>query len=261
MRTGWIMLAVLACSASREPLTNTAATGPALRIGPREPLGWLGLATAAKEGDRLPRHAPISAAHSLVSVAERDTLPASVDAIATTGGIEHFTTGPHGEVPYGCDGNALEVTTFTGPRLTAGAVWLLPPTRPPSWQPAALPILSRTSAAAQRTYAIGPLTLELARTADRRGTLTLRRDGKTIHTAPFERHLMEGAGPSPIDLAEGGPGIPEPIAAWEIAAAGPILLVLTQPGYEGTTLRPLLVEQTSARAIEAMEMYLYSCAF
>lgn len=262
MRTWWVPLAFLACSAPREPLTNTAATGTTLLIAPTEPLGWLGLATAATDSDSVPRHAPISVAHPLVTVTERDALPATVDGIATTGGVEHFTTGPRGDVPYGCDGNALEVTTFAGPRLTPGAVWLLPPTRPTSWQPTPLPILSRSSTAAQRTYAIGPLTLDLTRTTDRRGTLTLRRDGKVIHAAPFERHLMEGADTSPIDLAEGGPGIPEPVAAWAIAASGgPIMLVLTQPGYEGTTLRPLLVEANSARAIESMEMYLYSCAF
>jgi len=261
MPTWWFPLAFLACSAPREPLANTAATGSVVHIAPTEPLGWLGLATAAKDSDSVPQHAPISAAHPLVAVTERDALPGSVAAIATTGGIEQFTTGPRAEVPYGCDGNALEVTTFTGPRLTPGAVWLLPPTRPTSWQPTPLPITSRNSTAAQRTYAIGPLTLDLTRTADLRGTLTLRRDGKVIHTAPFERHLMDGADTAPIHLAEGGPGIPEPVAAWAIAASGPILLVLTQPGYEGTTLRPLLVEATSARAIESMEMYLYSCAF
>ncbi len=261
MRTWWITLAFLACSAPREPLTNTASTGTAIRIAPTEPLGWLGLAPAAKDGTILPRHVPVSAAHPLVTLGERDAYPASVDAIATTGGLQKFTLGPSAEVPYGCDEHKLEVTTFTGPRLTPGAVWLLPPSRPTSWQPAPLSIASRTATAAQRTYAIGPLTLDLVRTADLRGTLTIRRDGTPIHTAPFERHLMEGADPGPLDLVEGGPGIPEPVAAWAIAEGGPILLVLTQPGYEGTTLRPVLVEASSARAIEAMEIYLYSCAF
>lgn len=261
MRTWWLLLALLACSAAREPLTNTGASGAALRIGPTEPLGWLALATAAKDSDRVPRHAPISAEHPLVSLVERAALPASIAAIGTTGGIQQLRTGPRAEVPYGCDGHTLEVTTFTGPRLPPGAVWLLPPALPPTWHPAPQSIVSRSSAVAHRTYAIGPLTLELARTGDRRGTLTISRDGKVVHTAPFERHLMEGADAAPLDLAEGGPGIPEPIAAWAIAESGPLLLVLTQPGYEGTTLRALLVEATSARAIESMEMYLYSCAF
>ena len=261
MRTWWITLALLACSAPREPLTNTATAGSSLRIGPTEPLGWLGLATATKNGDTVPRHAPVSPSHPLITLAERDALPASVAAIATTGGVEQFTTGARAKVPYGCDDHTLEVTAFTGPRLTPGVVWLLPPTRPTNWQPAPVAITSRIATPAQRTYAIGPLALDLTRTSDLRGTLTISRDGKPIHTAPFERHLMEGADTAPLSLVEGGPGIPEPVAAWAIADSGPIMLVLTQPGYEGTTLRPILVEATSARVIEAMEMYLYSCAF
>ncbi|MBA3454249.1 MAG: hypothetical protein H0T42_14245 [Deltaproteobacteria bacterium] len=264
MRTWWIPLAFLACSAPREPLTNTGDSGTVLRIGPIEPLGWLGLATAAKDSNNLPRHAPVSAAHPLVTPVERDDVldsATSIAAIGTTGGVQQFKTGARAKVPYGCDGHTLEVTTFTGPRLTPGAVWLLPPTIPPTWKPAPLPIVSRSAVAAQRSYAIGPLALDLRRTGDLRGTLTISRNGKVVHTAPFERHLMEGADAAPIHLAEGGPGIPEPIAAWTIGPSGPILLVLTQPGYEGTTLRALLVEAASARAIESMEMYLYSCAF
>ncbi len=262
MRTAWwITLTLAACSAPREPLTNTTTAGSGVRIGPTEPLGWIGLATAAKAGDSVPRHAPISALHPVITLVERDALPASVAAIATTGGVEQLTTGPRAEVGYGCDDHKLEVTTFTGPRLTPGAVWVLPPTRPTSWQPTPVPITSRAATAAQRTYVIGPLTLDLTRTAALSGTLVISRDGQLLHAAPFERHLMEGADTAPIHLGEGGPGIPEPIAAWAIAESGPILLVLAQPSYEGMTLRAVLVEATSARAIESMEIYLYSCAF
>ena len=261
MRTGWLVVAIVGCSAPREPLTNTVAGGSAVRIGPSDPLGWLGLAPAPAHSETAPGYAPINAEHPLVTVAAHDELPSSVTAIGTSGGLHPFTTGPRTEIRYGCEENQLDVTTLAGPRLPPGAVWLLPPARPASWQPAALAITSRTQAPAQRTYAIGPLALELTRTGDLRGALTIRRDGRVVHTATFERHLMDGADTSPIDLAQGGPGIPEPIAAWSIAEVGPILLVLTQPGYEGTTLQPLLVEATSARAIESMVTYLYACAF
>ncbi len=261
MRTSlFSLVVVMACGAPREPLPANASGESAIRIGPTDPLGWLALATATTDA-KDEGFGPTNNDHPLVTTVARGELPASVSAIGPAGAMQTFITGAATEVLYGCDGNKLGVTALAGPRLTPGAAWILPPARPTSWQPTALAITTKAKSPAQHSYAIGPLALELVRTADLKGTLTIQRDGRAVHTAPFERQLMDGAEPGPIDLAEGGPGIPEPIAAWSIADNGPILLVLTQPGYEGMTLRPVLVEATSARAIEAMETYLYSCAF
>jgi len=263
MRIGLLFLAVatVACSAPRERLpANRASGGPAFRIAPDEALGWIGLSTTPT-ASTVESFGPRNDEHPLVTTAPRDALPATVSAIGPSGSMQPFTTGRATEIPYGCDGHTLEVTALAGRRVPPGVAWLLPPSRPANWQPRALAIETKTKTAASRSYVIGPLALQLVRTADLQGTLTIQRDGSIVDTQPFERQLMDGAEPGPIDLAEGGPGIPEPLAAWSVADGGPILVVLTQPGYEGTTLRPLLVEATSARVIESMEMYLYQCAF
>lgn len=262
MRSSLISLAVVtvACGASRDPMPSNASGGSAVRVGPNQSLGWLALATQPAE-DTVESFGPRNSEHPLVATVARGELPASVSAIGPSGTLQTFRTGAATKIPYGCDGNQLEVTAFAGPRLPPGPAWILPVSRPANWQPIALAIKTATSSPAQRSYALGPLAIDLVRTADLKGTLAITRDGRAVHTMPFERHPMEGAEPGPIDLDEGGPGIPEPIAAWALADNGPILLVLTQPGYEGMTLRPHLVEETSARAVEPMEMYLYSCAF
>lgn len=260
MRTWWISLALLACGAPRESLPNNVSNNSTVRIGPNDPLGWIGIATAPADTDSS-TIAPSNADHPLVTTAERAVLPAQVNAIGSSGTPQMFVTGARTQILYGCDGNQLDVTAFSGPRLPPGVAWILPPSRPASWQPTPFAITSRGAKPAQRSYTIGSLSIDLVRTGDLRGTLTILRDGRVVHTAPFERQLMDGADPSPIDLAEGGPGIPDPIAAWSIADGGPILVVMRHPGYEGMSLKPLLVDATSARPIESMQTYLYHCAF
>ena len=57
------------------------------------------------------------------------------------------------------------------------------------------------------------------------------------------------------------PGHAEPLAVWSLSPSGPFLVVMLLPGYEGVTLQPMFVEDTSTRVLEGMEVYLYSCAF
>ncbi|MDB4963934.1 MAG: hypothetical protein JWP01_3933 [Myxococcales bacterium] len=262
MRAPLLLLAVLGCGNGSAPVPQNVSTSSTLRVDPTQPLGWLAFATTPtrNDDDIVPAYV-IASAHPLITLAPPTELPPTASVLGPTGGITPFKVGAAAKVLYGCDGNALEVTTLDGPRLTPGVAWILPPAMPPGWSPAPLPIVADASSATQRRYAIGPLTFALARTGDHTGTLTIARDARTIHTAPFERHLMEGADRAPIDLASGGPGIPEPVAAWAIAPDGPVLLTVLQPGYEGSTLSVLLVEGASARPIESLSTYLYYCAF
>jgi hypothetical protein len=261
MRTSALLLAVLGCGAPAAPVPTNVSTASTLRIDAAQPLGWLALATTTTRTDRAPAYIVTSAEHPVITLTAKAELPPKVSVLDTRGAITPFTVGAPTKILYGCDGNQLEVTALAGPRLTPGVAWILPPAMPASWSPAPLAITSSAASATHRRYAIGPLTFDLARTGDHTGTLTIARGARTLHTAPFERHLMDGADPAAIDLASGGPGIPEPIGAWSIAPDGPTLAVVLQPGYEGVTLSALLVEAESARPLESLATYLYYCAF
>jgi len=246
-------LALGACSTPAPPAPrNVAAPSATLRLAASAPLGSLALAPATTHDGWI----PVATASA---VAPGSSVPAgtSVTAIGTGAAVQ-LTAGPATRLPYGCDNNQIDVVPLAGPRIAPGVVWLLPAGA--AWTPTALPITSsRTPAASQ--FTIGPLTLDLRRRDAVRGTLTITRAGRAIYTAPFERGAMEGADASPIDLTEDGPGIPQPVAAWALAPRGPVLVVLLQPGYEGVTLAPVLVEVDAAREVEAMSLYLYRCAF
>lgn len=259
------LTAIAACGRPPPPIVANTAEAATPTLAPAQPLGWLGFGTTAARGDDGPSYAPASAAHALVATATDPALPARVEVVPGRGAVEAFTRGERTKVPYGCDGNQLEVTAFDGPRIAPGVAWILPPGRPASWAPAPLAITSRTATAGRRGYTIGPLAVELERTAPLAGTLTIARDGGVIHRQPFDRVVMDGADDAPIDLTFGGPGVPEPAAAWALAGAGasgePILLVLLVPGYEGVSLHALVVEASAARGLDAMSQYLYACAF
>lgn len=261
MRAWLPLLVLVACGAPRDGGVHNVAAAADVRVAPTDPLGWIGLSPApAPTADA--SYLPITTQHAVVVPHDPGRpLPPRVAAVATRGAIARFTTGAVTRLRYGCEDNTLELVPLAGPRVPPGPVWVLPPRMPAGWQPTPLALRAGRASAAARTYVAEPLTIELARQDASRGTLTIARAGRTIHTRPFERHRMEGADPSPIDLAEGGPGIPEPIAAWSIAPGGPILLVLSQPGYEGVTLAALLVEAERARPVDALTTYLYACAF
>lgn len=257
MRAALLCLAAIHCGAPLEPPPHTPSTR--LAIAPDQPLGWLGLVPSTVRRDTTPTFVPV-AEHALVVPTGAPELPSTIRAIGRRGMVQTFTRASSASVPYGCDGNTLAVATFDGPPLEPGVAWLLPPAAPPDWRLAPLDIETAAATATRRAYTIGPLTLELARTAPLRGELTLSHRGRVVRTEPFERVLMEGADPDPIDLAAGGPAIPEPVAAWSIVGDA-ILLVVAIPGYEGVTLQPWLVQSSGARTVEAMEQYLYLCAF
>lgn len=257
-------LLLVACSSPRETVPSNVAEATVVRVAPTDPLGWIGLATVPARTDEL-AYIPVNAAHPLVvPVADHAAPAGTVSVVGMRGTPTPFTAGAKTQIRFGCEDNQLDVIPFAGPRLPPGPAWILPPNPPPTWAPAPLAITQTRATPAASQYAIGPLTLDLARTQDPlRGTLTITRDGRKVHTAPFERQLMDGAEPSmaTLDLSEYGPGIPTPVGAWAIAADGPFLLAVLQPGWEGVTLAPLLVDDAGAHPIEAMTMYLYYCAF
>lgn len=255
------LLAATACgppAAPASPPGNRVTPGVAITIAATEPLGWLGLGLE-RTRDAHP-WLPASAQFGAMTLTD-DTLPPKLTVIGVSGPAQILTVGAPVSLKYGCDDNSLGVQPLTGPRLPPGPAWLLPPTAPKTWTPAALEVRSTQADLAHHSYVAGPLTFELVRTSNTSGHLQIFREGNLVHDLPFERSEMDGADPAPIDLDKGGPGVPAPIAAWSVAPAGPFLVVLLRPGYEGVTLQPLLVEASRARVLEDLTMYLYACAF
>jgi len=166
-------------------------------------------------------------------------------------------------VPYGCEHNRLDAIAFTGAQLAPGPVWLLPRGAPARWRPRpiAIEVAPEPASEAHRVDRVGPLTLELARTDATHATLAIAVGKRVLGSFPIERAAMAGADPGPLDLREPGVAIPMPVAAWSIADAGPILLVLLVRHYDGVRLWPILVEQGGARELPDMARYLYQCAF
>jgi hypothetical protein len=252
---------VSACASQPAPPPQNAVKGDRLTIAPDQALGWIGIAPRA---DRDPDDwVPAGAQAVLVPMpVEGLAAGATLSAIDTAGRTTQLGGAAATKVPYGCDGNQLDVLAFTGSKLTPGPVWLLPPSAPASWRPSPLAIVSPVAATeARRRDTVGPLSLELERTDAMRGTLAIARDGRVVHRTAITRSLMDGADPDPLDFQQPGVAIPVPVAAWSLVDNGPILLVLRVQSYEGMHLAAILVESDSAREVAALATYLYRCAF
>lgn len=261
---GLSLLLVSACSSQHAATPQNVAGGGGSRvvIEPGRDLGWIGLAPLPARDER--SWLPVDAHAALVTLpAEKLVDRPAVTAIDRAGHVARLTPGTvQIKVPYGCDDNKLDAIALSGDKLTPGAVWLLPPDAPASWHPKSLAIATPVEASeTRRRDTVGPLALELERTDGTHGTLTIVRGGRAIHVRKIERAEMEGAPSTPLDLRQPGVAIPVPVAAWSIAEGGPILLVLQVPSYEGLSLHSILVEDSGAREIGAMETYLYRCAF
>jgi hypothetical protein len=256
----WCLVIAACSSPAAQVPQNVEQAASSLAIAPDEPLGWIGFAPLSKrEADWIP-----AGTQAVIAPLPVDGLPpgGTVSAIGTSGGMTRVTAGAATKVAYGCDNHQLDVLAFTGDKPAPGVVWLLPPGAPTSWAPKPLAIAARvTSAADRRRDTVGPLVLELARTGDTHGTLAILRDGGRVYTMPIARDQMDGADTSPLDLAQRGVAIPEPVAAWSIGKTGPILLVLMTPSYEGLRVDAILVEDTRARDLPKLGYYLYQCAF
>lgn len=263
MRAELLLLVAAACSSQPPAVPQNVASsaGPRVTLAPDQPLGWIGLAPrpARDARDWIP-----AGTQAVLVPLPADGLVAgtTLSAIDTADRVTRVTAGAPAKVPYGCDDHRLDVLAFTGGRSAPGAVWLLPPAAPASWSPRSLAVASPVAATEDRRRdTVGPLALELARTDGARGTLKIVLEGRTLHTLAISRGEMEGADAGPLDLRHPGVGIPAPVAAWSLAEAGPILLVLLVPSHEGLHLKPLLVEADRARELPAMASYLYRCAF
>lgn len=251
-----VFLAACPGAPSKPPVQNTVAVAAPITIDADTPLGWLALGTV-RPADT---HAwlPVSSQVGAITLTD-DPLPPRVTVIPSSGPAELLTLGESFPLRYGCENNELGVRPLAGPRIAPGPAWILPPSSP--WRPSALALARTHADPTRRVHAAGRLVFELVRRGNTRAALLITRDGTRVFESVFERGDMDGAPTGPIDLGEWTPGMPEPVAAWAFSPSGPELVVLLVPGFEGVALQAYLVEASSARRIEDMELYLYQCAF
>ncbi|CAN5807361.1 hypothetical protein BH11MYX3_BH11MYX3_44970 [soil metagenome] len=255
-----LAIALIACGhpAPASAPANVATSGAAIHVNRDEPLGWIGLGTLSRSESSW---IPVSDRVGALTLTD-DPLPSRVTVLGVTGGAAELVVGDSIPLKYGCDDNSLGVRPLSGARLPPGPAWILPPTAPPTWQPAAVPLRVTHKDPTARSHIAGSLVFELTRRGTSHASLVITRDGKQIFESSYERSEMDGADTTgPIDLTETVPGLPEPLGVWSLSPAGPFLVVMLLPGYEGVTLQPMFIEDTSARVVEGMEVYLYSCAF
>jgi hypothetical protein len=262
VRTSLLAIALLGACSHRSPPAqppgNVATIGPSVQLERDQALGWIGLGTLRATDNSW---IPVSTQVGALTLTD-DPLPPRVTVVPRTGAAQLLSVGSSIPLPYGCDNNQLGVRPLTGVRIAAGPAWILPPDAPTDWRPAPLTFTTPQRDPTHRSHVASTLVFDLVRRDSSRATLTITRDGVKVFDSVYERAEMDGADLSAaLDLAETVPGIPEPVAGWSFAPAGPFLVVLLVPGYEGVTLQPVLIEESSARVVEGMEIYLYSCAF
>lgn len=249
------------------PLRNTAGDSPAgarITVDAATPLGALGLGAAQLRDDELPYWVPITAVAPVVAPLEAELVAGTSYTVVPSDGATAVTmrAGASAAVKYGCDDNATDLIPLDGPVVAPGLVWILPPSAPATWAPLAEPLTAVETTRDRRHWTAGTLALTLARTGDSHATFTIRDNGAAAHHERAERHLMDGADASPIDLAaQRWPGIPTPAAVFRLAAGGPYLVVLDRSGYEGVTFETLLVGAGDVRTVESLRLSLYYCAF
>lgn len=237
---------------------NHAPAGTPLEVSSAEPLGWLAIATQPTSDNSW---IPVSDRIGAFTLTD-DPLPPHVTVLGARGTSAQLAVGPSVPLRYGCDNNALGVHPLSGTRLPPGPAWIVPPTAPPSWQPAAIAVSRTRGDSMQRSYVAGSLVVTLARKSTSSATFTITHDGREVYNTTVQRAEMDGADPRlPIDLAGTTPGIPDLAAVWSLSPAGPYLLAFLVPGYEGITISAMLVDAHKTRALDDMSVYLYACAF
>ncbi|MCB9558956.1 MAG: hypothetical protein H6708_00950 [Kofleriaceae bacterium] len=257
-------------SAGPAPLRNQVpghAWTPAMAVTPDQVVGWLGLATAETRADGLPWWVPVDA-HPVVIPSGASPTPAptpgaAVRVLPARGDAVTGRVGDATSIRYGCDGGfPVDVVPVEGvARVAPGAAWVVPAELPAGWQPTALAIADEPGAtAARRAWTIGPLVVEATRADATHATFEIRGGDRRIGSIPGETYEMEGADEAAIDLTGVDPGVPQPVAAYQVAPDGPIVLIMLTTGYEGWGADAYLVGDGLA-PLPSLGVGLYYCAF
>jgi hypothetical protein len=241
-------------------------------IEPFLPLpGWLGFATVVgKKPTRFtwsPRHPK---AQIVIPDQEQFWLKSSAGAkliAIDSAGSTNMSFLNFSEQRYGCEGNTMGMAGFSGTRtFQEGPVWLLPGDS--TARVFSVPITEKSTGKPQasvRSWKIGSYNLTLRKTDTYAVKLDTTFGSRTLLSEPLRVFDIAGAENQPVNLpklfAPGSlqPGIPRPIAAFQMGFGAPLAIILWIPGFEGNDFQLLLAESTQAHRIDAA--YFYSCAF
>lgn len=278
LRALFLTATLAACSSGGGGSVTKTPSTPVNRspilLSPSEGLGYLALsAPAAGEGSPLPWLPPDD---SGVLVLLPDGAPApkvgaEVTVVPPLGAPLRLAIGERTRVPFGCDDNTLEGLSLT-PTAKAGAaqvaalppgvVWVLPDSSTAaSWKPSGLEVAPRELSPQKRVWAVGSLEIALTVKDRSHATFAAAAGNVWMMSRELERPHMAGAEDVPIDLTQVVAGMPSVVAAFSFMPTGAILLVVHTPSYEGHSLSALLYDGATIREVEAMQSYLYACAF
>ncbi|MEZ4365126.1 MAG: hypothetical protein R2939_02420 [Kofleriaceae bacterium] len=260
-----LVLGVVGCGGATTPAAvghQAGPSSPSLVVEPSQVRGALAYAPAPVDGER-DDLMPTSADPTIVEDTATTSLRGPVLALPSRGAAVEVTAGAPRTIRHGCDGNTLEVTPWAGAGAVApGLVWLAPQPWPAGWAPAAVEIEAEPATQAAHRYRAGRLGVEVTALGPREGELRLRFDDVERMVAPLSQDAMDGAELPPLDLRPPRDvGEPAPIAAWSLAPAGPVVVVMYTEGFEGFVLDSYLVDERGATRLEQLGGGLYYCAF
>ncbi len=273
-------LALVACGSGAGSSSGASGSGPSVRPAPAgppttfvlpgaEPLGYLALAPVTTPEDSPAYWLPTDSSAALLMLPEKTPEPSpgiEVMAVPSRGAPVKMVIGERRQIRYGCDDNLLEGIALAAADPEAapppGPVWILPATpTAATWQPSGLEVNPVELSPDRRVWTVGPLRIALTVRDRSHATLAAAADKVWVFQRELERPRMDGAEDGPIDLTQDVPGMPSIAGAFSMVPNGPILIVLAVPGYEGTTLTTYLYDGSGMLEVEAMQRYLYACAF
>lgn len=276
-----LLWSLLSSAAPAAPAPTAAPAAPAVAL-PRPKLqdvpGWLGFATVKPETEKpkyywSPGH---PSAQAVLFSEEWKAVPAGTKVtLLSAAGVQAGSYVETSEQHFGCEENHQTMAGFRASApLPEGPVWILPGEGTPGaavvpvkevpadslglTQPKGKKLTSKDA----RAFAAGDLGFLLTKTGRLKGLLTVVLQGKRVASLPLEKGGMEGADTSPLKLSDDEEvGLALPLAAFQLGASGPFVVVLGLRGYEGHNFLFAVRRGDKVTLNQDDAQSLYYCAF
>jgi hypothetical protein len=175
----------------------------------------------------------------------------SFGVVAVEGELRATFTGV-AEHPFGCDALPRQMAAFhTDVPLAEQVVWILPPGVSGA---AAVPVVQTQADTGKVSWRVGPLEVIVRATGPHAGSFTVFHGDDAVHERTWEQPEVEGLA---LTLSEPSPGVPTPVAAFQLDSETLVTVVLT-PGLEDLGFEIMLWRE--ALVVEGSAS-LYTCAY